>query len=81
MTVVSIVLFLVLILLITFAVRHWLISLFKAFQPHERLSFFNFPNRVLKLRYFVEFSLAGISHCLWGILLTFFFFLSKNEGI
>ena len=75
MIVISTALFLVLILLITFALRHRLISLLKAVQHHERLFvifFFKLPNIVLKLSYFVHFSLTGLSHYLWGTFLTLF---------
>lgn len=73
--------------LIIFATRHWLIWLLKAFQPHERLSvqfFSKFPSMVLKPSYFVQFSLTGLSHYLWGIFLSVIyfcpFFLSKKWG-
>lgn len=78
MIVVSTALFLLLILLIIFAIRHWLISLPKALKhfnlmkDYLEFTFFKFPNMVLELSYSVQFSLTWLSHYLWGIFLTLF---------
>jgi len=86
---VSSVLVLVLILLQILAIRHWLLSLFKAFQPHGRLflNLLKIPEHGSSAQLFCTVSTIGVFTCslghlsdIFSIYFCLFVVVKQNEG-